>query len=69
MNAERLADDALQAWVINPLRRNEARFALYGIDGQYYGSYSCESLARDKMEELANSEECIGEGFQIVKFR
>ena len=68
-NIERLADDALQTWVINPMKRKDARFALYGADGQYHGSFPCESSARGKVEELANTEAWIGEGFQIVEFR
>lgn len=68
-NIERLADDALQAWVINPMKRKNARFALYDADNQYHGSFPCESSARNRVEELASSEAWIGEGFQIVKFR
>ena len=68
-NIDRLADYALQAWVINPMKRKDDRFALYGVDGQYYGSYPCEVSARYKEEELSGSEESIGDGFQIVKFR
>jgi hypothetical protein len=43
-------------------------FALYGADGQYHGSFPCESSARNRVEELANTDAYIGEGFQIVKF-
>jgi len=69
MNTERLADDALQAWVINPMRRNNARFALYGNDGQYHGSFPDESSAHSYVDEVASTPAWIGEGYQVIKFR
>jgi len=68
-NTERLADDALQAWIINPMKNNNARYALFGADGQYHGSFPDESLARGRVDEVAETEAWIGDGFQIVKFR
>lgn len=69
MNTERLADDALQAWVINPMRSNNARFALYGKDEQYHGSFPDEASAHSYVDEVASTPAWIVEGYQVIKFR
>jgi len=68
MNTE-LANHALQNWERNQIRSNAIRFALYGNDGQYHGSFPDESSAHSYVEEVASTLAWIGEGYQVIKFR
>ena len=68
MNTE-LANHALQTWERNPIRRNSIRFALYGKDGQYHGSFPDESSAHSYVDEVASTSAWIGERYQVIKFR
>jgi hypothetical protein len=69
MNTQKLAEYALSTWTTNPMRRADARFALFGADGQYHGSFPDDSYAHAYVDEAASTPAWIGAGYQVVKFR
>jgi hypothetical protein len=69
MKTQKLAEYALNTWILNPMRRKDARFALFDEYGQYHGSFADESSAHAYVDEVSSTPAWIGDGYQVVKFR
>jgi len=69
MTTHELKERAMNTWTINPMRRADARFALFGSCGQYHGAFKDYSLAKAYVAAVAGTPAWIGDGYKVVQFR
>jgi hypothetical protein len=69
MKTDELKERAMNTWTVNPMRRADARFALFGACGQYHGAFADCSLAEAYVAAVAETPAWIGDGYKIIQFR